>query len=264
MKILVIGDPHGNLAKVKQMPLKQADLILLTGDLGKADLARKNAFKNIERKKQGLPELKPSKSLKKRIFAEVHKSSMNILNYCSKFAPTYFIYGNVEQHDRDTKKTMRKEKIKLPLFEKEVSKIKNVKIVNNKLINLKGIRIGALEYFIDVNWVKDFKPSDYKKRMNGAIKDSNKAKKLLKKFNKVDILLHHQPPYGVLDKVTNPHAPKHWQGLHAGSKVILDYIKRKQPTYAFCGHIHEGEGQAKIGKTLVYNLGVASYKLIEL
>ncbi len=56
MKILVIGDPHGIL-KVKKTYLKKADLILITGDIGKADLMRKMAFENIERKKKCLSEI---------------------------------------------------------------------------------------------------------------------------------------------------------------------------------------------------------------
>ena len=59
-------------------------------------------------------------------------------------------------------------------------------------------------------------------------KDTEKAKKVLKWFSKqkIDILLHHQPPHGVLDKVTFKKAPKHWLGKHAGSKVILNFIKK--------------------------------------
>ena len=49
MRILAIGDPHGDLSKIKKIPLKGVDLILLTGDLGKADLARKRYFENVER-----------------------------------------------------------------------------------------------------------------------------------------------------------------------------------------------------------------------
>ncbi|MBI2672765.1 hypothetical protein HYX19_00745 [Candidatus Woesearchaeota archaeon] len=59
-------------------------------------------------------------------------------------------------------------------------------------------------------------------------------------------------------------APRHWHGKHAGSRLILDYIKRKQPKYSFCGHIHEAEGKKMIGKTQVYNLGVCGYKIVEL
>ena len=56
MKLCAIGDPHGSLDKIKQVPLSDVDLILLTGDLGSANLMRKMAFDNIERKKQGLDE----------------------------------------------------------------------------------------------------------------------------------------------------------------------------------------------------------------
>ena len=41
-------------------------------------------------------------------------------------------------------------------------------------------------------------------------------------------------------------------------------IKKHQPKYVFCGHIHEAEGKAKIGKTEIYNLGVAGHKIINL
>jgi len=86
----------------------------------------------------------------------------------------------------------------------------------------------------------------------------------LKNFGDLDILICHQPPYGYLDQTNHPSAPKEWRGKHAGSKVILDYIKKYQPKYVFCGHIHENPGMKKIGKTEVYNLGVAGHKIISL
>jgi Icc-related predicted phosphoesterase len=44
VKIVAIGDPHGNLGKIKKIPLKNSDFILVTGDIGKADFARKKTF----------------------------------------------------------------------------------------------------------------------------------------------------------------------------------------------------------------------------
>jgi Icc-related predicted phosphoesterase len=152
---------------------------------------------------------------------------------------------------------------KLPFLTDEFKSIKNVKIINNKLTKFKGIKIGGLKYFVDSNWIKDFKPQDYKSKLKKSIKTVDKVKKILKKIGSVDILVHHQPPYGILDKVGNP-APKHWRGKHAGSKLILNYIKRKQPKYSFCGHIHEGKGKKKIRKTKVYNLGVADHVIVEI
>ena len=121
-----------------------------------------------------------------------------------------------------------------------------------------------MEYFVDDIWVRTFKPKkDYDKRLTRAVRDTKRAKCILNWFGGIDILVCHQPPYGVLDKVTAKFAPKSWQGLHAGIKVILDYINKKQPIYVFCGHIHEGEGKARIGKTEVYNLGVGGHKIVE-
>ncbi|MEK6844595.1 MAG: metallophosphoesterase [Nanoarchaeota archaeon] len=264
MKIVAIGDPHGDVAKLRKIPLKNSDLILVTGDLGKADLARKRAFENIERRQKGLDEIKETPKLDKAQYMEVYKSSMDVLIYLSKFAPVYTIFGNVESTDEEVRKREKKIGLKLPYFVNRISRIKNVEIINNRLRNFKGVKIGGLEYFVDDIWVETFKPNRYEEKLKRSNKQTEKAKRILNWFGKLDVLVCHQPPYGVLDKVTNKVAPKNWQGLHAGSNVILDYIKRQQPKYVFCGHIHEGEGYRKIGKTEIYNLGVCGYKIIEL
>jgi len=268
MKILAIGDPHGDLEKIKKIPLNGINLILTTGDLGKADFARKRFFENIERKKKGLKELKYDGKAAKIAYTEISDSTLNILKYLSKFSQIYSILGNVGNDmikDSEVKKDEKKYKVKLPYMGRELKKIKNFHIVINRLRNLEKLRIGFLEYFIDTSWVKEFKPSNYKKSMKKAKKETEKTKKILKSFKKLDILICHQPPYGILDKVSGKYgAPKYYIGKHAGSKAILDYIKKYQPKYVFCGHIHEGEGKAKIGKTEIYNLGVAGHKIIEL
>lgn len=261
MKILVIGDPHGNLEKIKRIPKKGIDLILLTGDLGNADLMRKFAFKNIERERKGLSKKEASFSEERKMERKAYDSTIKIIKCLAKFAPIFTIYGNVEPKSYKDKKGYLE--LKIPFLTDSLKRIKNVFVINNRLRNFKGIRIGGLQYFVDTNWVKDFKPSDYKKKMKLANKDTNKAKKIMKNFGKIDILLHHQPPYNILDKVTFKSAPKHWKGKHAGSKVIFNYIKKYQPKYAFCGHIHESKRYKKIGKTNVYNLGVCGYKIIE-
>jgi Icc-related predicted phosphoesterase len=267
MKILAIGDPHGDMKKIKKIPTNGIDLILITGDIGKADFARQRAFENFERKKEGLPELEYTKFETKKVYQEIHNSTINILKYFSKSSPTYSILGNVGNDMIKDSKVRKDEKefdIKLPYLRKSFSKINNFYLVKNVVRNINGLKVGFLEYFVDINWVQDFRPSDYTKRLNKARKESSKAKKILNNFKNLDILVCHQPPYGYLDKVDNPSAPKGWDGKHAGSKIILDYIKKYHPKYVFCGHIHEGEGKAKIGKTEIYNLGVAGHKIINL
>jgi len=263
MKICAIGDPHGNLDKIKQIPLSDVDLILLTGDLGSADLMRKMAFDNIKRKKQGLDIIEYSPAQKKRAFMEAYISTMKIVKYLHKFAPVFIIFGNVESSNDETRKLSKEIGVALPYLSNDLNALSNVRVINNRIANFKGIRIGGLKYFIDTNWVREFKPSNYKKILTKAKKETEKAKRVLQWFDHLDILVCHQPPHGVLDKVTAKIAPKDWQGKHAGSKTILQYIKSKSPKYVFCGHIHEGQGMKKIGKTEVYNLGLAGYKIVE-
>jgi len=263
MRILVVGDPHGVLPK--KIP-KNVDLILITGDIGKADLARKRFFENIKRERKGLLKLEKTPVFEKKIWQEIYLSSIFIAKHFSKFVPTYSLLGNVgTQTDFETKKEEKKLGIKLPYLRSGLENIKNFYLVRNRIRNFKGLRFGFLEHFIDNSWIKEFNEKD-KKRIKRAQKETSKFKRILNGFGKVDVLISHQPPYGILDKINGKYgAPKSWWGKHAGSKVVLDYIKRKQPRYVFCGHIHEGKGKVKIGKTEVYNVGVSGdYVLIDI
>jgi len=263
MRILAIGDPHGNLDAIKKISLKGVDLILLTGDLGSANLARKMAFENAERRKQGLPEIEHPPAERKKAFMEIYDSALAVVRYLARYAPVYVVFGNVELSNKETRKESREIGLKLPFLKDALERISGVRIINNRLANFGGVRIGGLEYFLDTSWVKEFKPGDYSDNFRQAARESAKARKVLSGFGKVDVLLCHQPPYGVLDRVTFKGAPKHWLGKHAGSRVVLDYIRKEQPKYVFCGHIHESAGKSKIGKSEVYNLGIAQTKLIE-
>lgn len=252
MKILCVGDPHGTISKKVPSGL---DLILITGDLGKADLARKIAFDNAKRRREGLPKKEPTKIEVKKIRKEIHTSTINVLKYYSKFAPVYTLQGNVGiMNKSQIKSDKKKYGINIPYTLGIVNKMKKVYVVKNVIRNIKGLRIGFLDYFVDSCWIKEFKEHD-KKIIKSSNKDTKKSIRILKKFGKIDILVCHQPPYGYLDKVNFQGAPSHWKGKHAGSKVILTYIKKDQPKYVLCGHIHEGKGLSKIGKTKVYNLG---------
>lgn len=264
MKMIAIGDPHGDLERIKKIPIAGAELILLTGDLGSANLMRKLAFECVESEKSGLPSKQCSSGLRKRAFMEAYSSTKRIVKYLSKSAPVFTIFGNVESSNCETKKLSKKMRVALPYLYNDLNAMRRVRVINNVVARHGGIRIGGLKYFTDTNWVKDFSPSDYDQRMAVAKKETRKAERILKHFGTLDILVCHQPPYGILDEVTARFAPRNWRGKHAGSKTILDYIKTRQPRYVFCGHIHEGKGMKRIGRTEIYNLGVGGYKIIEL
>jgi len=264
VKICAIGDPHGDLGKIRKVA-RDVDFYLVTGDLGKVDLARKIHFDNLEREKKGLPEKEIGIKEKKSIHDEIHFSTLGVLKTLSRHAPVYSLQGNVGITTfAEARKRSEEDGFENLATRKIIDDDARTHIVKNVVRRIGGLRIGFLEYFVDECWVREFKPGDYKKKLASARKASEKVKGILKRFGKVDILVCHQPPFGYLDKVTWKEAPKSYRGKHAGSKVILDYVKKFQPRYVFCGHIHEGEGKVRIGESEVFNLGVGGSVCVEI
>jgi Icc-related predicted phosphoesterase len=72
---------------------------------------------------------------------------------------------------------------------------------------------------------------------------------------KPDVLICHSPPWNTkLDRIK--------EGLHAGSRSVLQFIEQHQPEHFFCGHIHEAEGVVvEIGNTRAMNVGKKGYVL---
>jgi Icc-related predicted phosphoesterase len=267
MKILAIGDPHGNVEELKKIDYSGVDVILLPGDVGNADLIRKMAYTNIDRRKQGLPEIEYSEKEQKKGFMSVYDTSVEVVKYLSSKAPVYLVFGNVELSNVKTEKQAKKDGKKIPFLADDLNAMDNIHVIDDEVVEFKGIKIAGLKYFIDSTWIERFMSEDdvdYEDRMSSAIEDTNGAREALDSFGEVDILISHQPPFEILDVVTNTRAPRHWQGMHAGSKLVLEYVKNKKPKYVLCGHIHEGEGDDKVGNSVVYNLGSCGYRFIEI
>ena len=62
------------------------------------------------------------------------------------------------------------------------------------------------------------------------------------------ILVSHNPPRDTVCDAIN-------DSLHVGSTAVREFIEKEQPDLCLCGHIHEGRGEDRIGKTLVLNPG---------
>lgn len=73
-------------------------------------------------------------------------------------------------------------------------------------------------------------------------------------------------------RVFVPHAPPHKSavdkvsfGRHVGSTAVRAFIEKRQPDVVVCGHIHEGRGIDRIGRSQIVNCGPAgagSYAVI--
>jgi uncharacterized protein len=62
------------------------------------------------------------------------------------------------------------------------------------------------------------------------------------------VLVSHQPPYNCKNDEVEP-------GIHVGSHSISSFIESESPLLCLTGHIHEGIGIDKIGRTMVVNPG---------
>lgn len=102
---------------------------------------------------------------------------------------------------------------------------------------------------------REFTEEQYEKRfaeLVPQVKDMNRC-----------IFNVHVPPHGtVLD--TCPKLDENLQvvfemgnpvQMHAGSTALVETLKREQPLLGLHGHIHEGRGNIKIGKTVCVNPG---------
>jgi Icc-related predicted phosphoesterase len=72
----------------------------------------------------------------------------------------------------------------------------------------------------------------------------------------------HVPPYGSgldvcprLDTSVDPPRPVVGENISAGSRAVLDAIRRFQPLLSLHGHIHESGGMQRIGRTTCLNPG---------
>lgn len=76
----------------------------------------------------------------------------------------------------------------------------------------------------------------------------NDANHMFSKVSNVDILITHSPPKGVVDN---------FEGVGSmGSVAVRNAIKRLQPKFVLCGHVHDSWGETGfIGDSKVMNLG---------
>jgi len=270
MKFLIIGDPHGseNIFKIPEKILKEVDGIIVPGDLGKADLLRKYFFKysvkGIDWKKE-LPDRLTKKDLEKAQ-SEPVLSCEKILKYLTKFSKVILTYGNIEPYSGEniTRERNRKHGINIPLYSAVFEKLSNLEILNFRKKEVGGVKFAGVPYYMDTEWALEFTPENSKNRCD-AQEQTPKVESFLQTLEKVDVLIFHIPPKGILDKVDSTYgAPEKWWGKHAGSSSILKYIKEKQPKFVICGHIHEGKGISKLGNTVIINAGVnGDYQVTE-
>ena len=65
-----------------------------------------------------------------------------------------------------------------------------------------------------------------------------------------DVLITHGPPFGVMDWVD--------RGEHVGCEELRDAVLRVEPRLHVFGHIHNGYGRSRLGRTTCVNASICS------
>jgi len=232
MKILALGDPHGKLPKKLDGLIKKnkVELIICVGDWA------------FTPKKPWLEE--SWKGIKGSYVTKTYKDLVNKI--CFYKLPVLTLRGNMfmkeKKHIAD--KILRKHK---NLINKFTGKIH---------FNNQNFIFFDISYESSTLMKGEDKRAFYYNRIRKNKRRERNLNRLFKE-NPNSILICHNPPYGILDKA--------YDGKHIGSKIILKAIKKHQPKLVLCGHIHEAKGKAKIGKTIIYNLGWhGDYKVLNI
>ena len=219
MKIFITADLHG---KKINFP-SGADVIFVVGDFSKGEKLRQVVFGegNIEDAKN-----------------EILKSAWDFLGSLPE--GSIVVSGNVEK-----------------LCLNEISKMaKNFKhhFLENRILNLKNLKILGLKFFMEEEWTRNAYPND-KDKIERAKEEEKEIKDFLEANPDADVVLSHLPPYKILDEDPNPPKiiPKN-RPRNCGSKILLEYIKKNRPKLVVCGHIHI-PGEIKIAETTIINPG---------
>ena len=104
-----------------------------------------------------------------------------------------------------------------------------------------GVTIEGMKFFGIPMFVEDDISGNYTQMLENIPTDA-------------DVLITHQPPYGILDEGDD---------IHYGSKVLRESIKRVKPKYHLFGHIHGLNGIKKAGGIIYSNAALVDedYKL---
>lgn len=284
MKILIIGDLHGNSPIIS---FKEFDTIILTGDIcSDKELSPyyKQYFQELKTNKN-IPSIdiyfteKIGKRKLKQMKIDSLKEGRKILEKLNKLnKPIFIVPGNwdqsygetkikdIDKNDYNYKKSFYDKYLGDKINPKLIKGLKNIKDCQYKLHEFKNINI--IGYGLSSN-VEDIKKQKKKliltKKQFLILENSynkildklnNQYKKRNKKFP--TIFITHNIPYNTkLDLVKNKKSVAY--NKHLGSSVARNFCEKNQPLLCIGGHIHEGKGRDKIGNTIIINPGFGKY-----
>ena len=260
MKILAIGDFHGRFPKKYENLIKKEkiDLVVSNGDYPPFSLVEE-FFKYVYKNPfdVNLWDFIGKKRYKETVIRD-HKKGEEVLKKLNKLpVPVFTVFGNHDHPHSDVMDILKPKDVwewdweRQTFFARVLKKYKNIKRIDYRYAEFKGyIFIGA-------------RGSSFPGRVKSKAfkRHRKKLDKLFRKFSKENkqrkvIFVSHNVPYETkLDKVTAKDSHELARGRHYGSKLVRRIIDKYKPVFYMGGHIEEGYGKQKIGRTLMINTG---------
>jgi len=267
MKILVLGDFHGRLLEGIKGIIKKnkIDMIISVGDYCPF-VYRKLWFKHCYGKEIELWQIIGKDKTRKLVERDLELGERVLKELNNLEVPVFTVVGNLDyigyNDVLDLKQKNHWKWYEQDFFDKMIKKYKNIKRFDYDFIKFSDlILIGAYgQTFPGKVRSRAFrKHKMILGRLFNRFKKENKEGKV--------IFVSHNVPFNTkLDKITSKDAPKKAKGEHYGSKLIRKIVDKYQPVLHIGGHIHEGKGTDKIGKTLCLNPGAVhegEYSILE-
>lgn len=253
MKILAIGDFHGNFPKsiLKIIEKEKIDLVLSNGDYFPF-WYRKLWFKHCYGTDKELWEVIGKKKYKEYILKDLKLGEISLQGLNSLSVPVFTTVGNLDYSryndvfNRDVWGEGEWKWDNQDFFSRILKKYPHIKRIDYKSVKFGDfVLIGAMG---GSNIGHPESPA-FKKHIKIL---ENLFKK--SKGKKVIFLSHNVPNNTKLDKASMK-AHKAVRGKHLGSLLVRKAIDKWKPLVHIGGHMHEGRGIQRVGKTICVNPG---------
>lgn len=258
MKILAIGDFHGKFPKKFEKIIKKEkiDLVVSVGDYSPFSL-KKEFFKDIYlNKDKNVWDYIGKKKYKEKIRSD-YKKGEEVFKKLSKLSvPVFTVLGNHDypsddMWDENFKSSWSWDNKEIYFISKALKKYPHIKRIDYSYAKIKDYIFIGMRGHSNVGKIQSKAYKRYRAKLD----------KLFKKFSEENkqgkiIFVSHNSPYNTkLDLITAKDAHKRAKNKHFGSKMFRRLIDKYQPVLSISGHIEEGKGKQKLGKTIAVNCG---------
>lgn len=254
MRILALGDFHGRFpGKFEKLIKKEkVDIVVSNGDFFPF-VYRKLWFKHCYHTDNELWDVIGRKMYLQLVKKDLKEGEKAIRGLGKLPVPVITVVGNVDYTSL------------IDSYDEKPSKddLRRKDLLDNILKRHKNVRRFDYSYFKFGDFIfigayggsspgkvgsKTFKR--YRKKLDNLFRKYRKENK----EGKVIFVSHNVPYNTKLDKI-GKHAHEAVRGKHYGSKLVRRTIDRWKPILHVGGHIHEGMGKQKVGRTLCVNTG---------